>query len=154
MMAPNPHWIDLPAERYSYSDSGSRFGYLIFIGILFIWHLPCGLLWRERAWFPFASFAIYILAFLASKGWFRRANEQLEIRSHFLTLYRSSDVVEHEDMREIQSLEVVTRRNGRVNYHMATFSTGHRIEIYPNLVRHDELIAKLRSYLPLSPNSP
>lgn len=36
MMAPNPHWIDLPAERYSYSDSGSRFGYLIFIGILFI----------------------------------------------------------------------------------------------------------------------
>ncbi len=77
------------------------------------------------------------------------SNQRLETRFNHLTVFRGTDVLEHEDMRDIISLEpVFNARSGKLKYHIASFPTGHQIKIFANLDRHDELIAKLQSYLP------
>jgi len=148
MMAPNPHWWAQKPEEYSY-PSGSGW-----------WHLGNALffmlvivggpnLWPDHRGLLLLILTPFVIALaITSRGWEDRGGQRLETRFNHITLFRGGDVAEHEDMRDIVSLErVANPRNGKLKYHVATFHTGKQIRIFHNLNRHDELIVKLQSHL-------
>lgn len=149
MMAPNPHWWAQDAKKFYYDPKGypyylfAMFGWLgclIADGVTRKGTAPTGFLWLGIAFFIVQS----VLSF--RKG--QHGGQHLETRFNHITLYRGSELLEHEDMRDVVSLEpTYNSRNGKLKYHVASFPTGRQIKIYWNLDHHDELIEKLQSYL-------
>ncbi|MBS1725146.1 MAG: hypothetical protein JST51_00380 [Armatimonadetes bacterium] len=72
---------------------------------------------------------------------------RIETRFNHVSVYVSNALTIHEDMREIVSLVPYYKR-GKLDHYLVTFSNGKTLGIFPSLENPDQLLAKLRSYLP------
>ncbi|MBI1332028.1 MAG: hypothetical protein GC165_04020 [Armatimonadetes bacterium] len=145
MMAPNPHWWSEPADRYDYTPN-TRF-------FLFFWGANTAFLVVRQIFFPNNDVCnllgtIVVVTLTAIVGLMMNpGRRRFEVRFTYLTCYRGTDVIEHQDMRDIVSLDSVLDRKGKARQYIAKFSTGKTISFYAYLGKCDELIAKLRGYL-------
>jgi hypothetical protein len=81
------------------------------------------------------------------RGWEDRCGQYLETRYTFITLRRGTDILAHQDMRDIASICPVLASSRKLKSHLVTFADGTTIRIFPNLDQHEKLIKKLESYL-------
>lgn len=147
MMAPNPHWWAEDAVVYFYRRG--RFSPLLFVVIFWLLFICLPIIFPASK--PFIVlvpiFGLLIL-FVHISAVREPPPHRFETRFTHLTQYSNGEILVHESMRDLVSLEpVMNSKNGCLKFHEATFWNGKTIKIYPSLDRHEELISKLQKYL-------
>ena len=147
MMAPNPHWWAENAEVYFY-DRG-KFNPFLFVSIFWMALSVIPLVLPATKVFllvvlVFAAVGLMIYSCLTQEP----PTHHFETRFTFITQYYGDEILAHESMRDLVSIEPINNlKNGKLKYHEVAFWNGCKIKIYPSLERHDELIAKLNGFL-------
>ena len=147
MMAPNPHWWAEDVEDYCY-DRG-KFNPGLFVMIFWMAFIGLPIVWpASESVMPLMILGgmacLLIYAGLVGEP----PPHRFETRYTFITQYHGDELLAHESMRDLVSLEpVMNPKKGKLQYHQAKFWNGKAIKIYPSLERHDELIAKLNDSL-------
>ena len=151
MMAPNPHWWAEDAEVY-YNKQPSFLSTFHILALIIGWKVTYLL---TLLYLPGVGPAVLLIGGLGLVAMMfflglriEPTNSHLETRHTFLTEFKKDEVLVHESMRDLVSIEPINHlKNGKLKYHDVAFWNGCKIKIYPSLERHDELIAKLNGYL-------
>ena len=147
MMAPNPQWWAEDAEVYFYIRG--KFNPGLFVMFFWLAFTVIPLVW------PASKVPLLVVAIIAFVGLLIYSGlpqepplHHFETRYAFITQYHGDEILVHESMRDLVSLEPVNhRKTGKLEYNEAKFWNGKSMKIYPSLERHDELIAKMKEYL-------